>query len=183
VTPLLRFKSISCRRGGRLLFSDLDLELGAGEALQVAGPNGAGKSSLIRIAAGLLQPESGSVESASLALADDNLALDPELPLRRALSFWGGSTEDGLHALGLATLRELAVRLLSSGQRKRATLARVVASGAPLWLLDEPLNGLDSNGAALLASLMAEHCEAGGAILAASHAELSGDWRRLELTA
>jgi len=183
VTPLLRFGRVTCRRGGRVLFSHLDLELGPGEALQVAGPNGAGKSSLIRIAAGLLRPERGSVAAAPLALADDNLALDPELPLRRALRFWGGSTGDGLHALGLATLRDVPVRLLSSGQRKRATLARVMTSGAPLWLLDEPLNGLDSDGADLLAGLLVEHRKAGGAILAASHVELSGDWRRLELTA
>jgi len=182
VSPLLCFRRVTCWRGGRVLFSDVDFELGPGEALQVAGPNGAGKSSLIRIAAGLLRPESGSVETASLALADDNLALDPELPLRRALAFWGGSTEGGLHALGLAVLRDVPVRLLSSGQRKRATLARVVASDAPLWLLDEPLNGLDSDGAALLASLVVEHRKAGGAILAASHVDLPGSWRRLELT-
>ena len=181
MTPLLRFRRVTCRRGGRVLFSHLDLELGPGEALQVAGPNGAGKSSLIRIAAGLLRPESGSVEAASLALADDNLALDPELPLRRALRFWGGSTGDGLHALGLATLRDVPVRLLSSGQRKRAALARVMASDAPLWLLDEPLNGLDSAGVRFLDELLQRHRAGGGAVLAASHVELSGSWRRLDL--
>ena len=73
------------------------------------------------------------------------------------------------------------VRLLSSGQAKRATLARVAASGAPLWLLDEPLNGLDAEGADRLAAVLDEHRAAGGAVLAASHQPLPGEWRRLEL--
>lgn len=178
----LCFDGVTCRRGGRLVFEDLNLELGPGEALQVAGPNGAGKSSLIRVAAGLLKPESGSVEAASLALADDNLALDPELPLRRALGFWGGDVEKGLEAVGLAALRDVPVRLLSSGQRKRATLARVASSGAPLWLLDEPLNGLDESGTQALASLLQLHVGEGGSVVAASHVAMPGMWRRLELT-
>ena len=75
------------------------------------------------------------------------------------------------------------VRLLSSGQRKRATLARVVSSGAPLWLLDEPLNALDDDGARRLASIVDDHVAAGGAVLAASHQALAGEWRRMELGA
>jgi heme exporter protein A len=75
------------------------------------------------------------------------------------------------------------VRLLSSGQLKRATLARVAASGAPLWLLDEPLNALDVDGAKKLGLLVERHLESGGAVLAASHQRLGGEWRRLELGA
>jgi heme exporter protein A len=86
-----------------------------------------------------------------------------------------------MDAFGLAPLAKVPVRLLSSGQLKRATLARVAASGAPLWLLDEPLNGLDADGADRLAQLMLQQRAAGGAILAASHVPLAGDWRRLEL--
>jgi len=178
---LLRFESVACRRGGRQLFEALNLALGPGEALHVTGPNGSGKSSLIRIAAGLLRPECGTVESSSAALANDDPALDRELPLGSALAFWGGDVDAGLEALRLAELRHVQVRLLSSGQRKRATLARVAASGAPLWLLDEPLNGLDSEGAQLLNALLENHRSAGGAILAASHVELPGQWRRLGL--
>jgi heme exporter protein A len=181
VNALLRFENVSCRRGGRLLFEGMSLKLGPGDAMQVAGPNGSGKSSLIRLAAGLLRPECGSVEAAPRALADDNLALDRELSLEAALSFWGGDVHNGLFALGLAALRHVPVRLLSSGQRKRATLARVVASGVSLWLLDEPLNGLDLESAGQLEDLLAAHRSAGGAILAASHVELPGEWRRLEL--
>src|SRR5690349_6040262 len=102
--PLLRFEQVALRRGGRLLFEDLDLTLGPGEALQVAGPNGSGKSSLIRLAAGLLQAERGRVETNRLALADDALALDRELPLSRALRFWSASPDDAMEALGVADL-------------------------------------------------------------------------------
>src|SRR5947208_1738114 len=83
-----------------LLFEDLDLELGPGEALQVAGPNGSGKSSLIRLAASLLRAERGTVERSDAALADEHLALDRELPLGRALAFWAGRVDPALDALG-----------------------------------------------------------------------------------
>jgi len=181
VTPLLRFDQVSLRRGGRLLFEALDLAVGPGEALLVTGPNGSGKSSLIRLAAGLLRAEHGSVERTALALADEHLALDRELPLRRALGFWAEAVDPALEALGLAYLANVPVRLLSSGQQKRATLARVIASGAPLWLLDEPLNGLDSDSAERLSTELARHLAGGGAVLAASHLPLPGDWRVLEL--
>ena len=179
--PLLRFDKAALRRGGRLLFEDLDLVLGRGDALQVAGPNGSGKSSLIRLAAGLLQAERGRVERSPLAVADDAPALDLELPLRRAMQFWTASPDEAMRALGLEELAPVPVRLLSSGQLKRATLARVAASGTPLWLLDEPLNALDADGAERLARLMERHRASGGAVLAASHQPLPGEWRRLEL--
>ena len=179
--PLLRFEHVALRRGGRLLFENLDLALGPGEALQVTGPNGSGKSSLIRLAAGLLRPERGAVDRTAVALADDGLALDRELPLGRALAFWGGETDEGLKALGLSALADVPVRLLSAGQAKRAALARVAASGASLWLLDEPANGLDSTGIERLRALLERHRQTGGAVVAASHSPLSGEWRQLEL--
>ena len=181
MSALLRFAGVALRRGGRLLFEGLDLELGPGDALQVTGPNGAGKSSLIRLAAGLLRPELGTVERSPLALADDHLALDRELPLGRALSFWTSSPGDALDAVGLAELASVPVRLLSSGQLKRAALARVAASGQPLWLLDEPLNALDSDGVRRLALLVERQLESGGAVVAASHRALPRGWRKLEL--
>jgi heme exporter protein A len=181
VRTLLRFEDVALRRGGRLLFEGLSFEIAPGERLQVSGPNGSGKSSLIRLAAGLLRAERGSVERCALALADDGVALDRELPLGRALQFWNTSPEKAMDALGLAHLGLVPVRLLSSGQLKRATLARVAASGAPLWLLDEPLNALDADGAKKLGSLVERHLETGGAVLAASHQKLGGEWRKLEL--
>jgi heme exporter protein A len=181
VRALLRFEDVALRRGGRLLVEGLDLDLGSGGALQVTGPNGSGKSSLIRLAAGLLRLERGKVERSPLALADDHLALDRELPLKRALSFWSGPVDAAMAALGIEHLAEVPVRLLSSGQLKRATLARVAASGAPLWLLDEPLNALDADGAQRLGELIDAHLASGGAVLAASHQALPGEWRRIGL--
>ena len=178
---LLRFSNVTLERGGRVLFEGLDLELGPGERLQVTGPNGSGKSSLIRLAAGLLRAAGGNIERSALALADDHIALDRELILRHALGFWGGGVEQAMVALRIDHLAEIPVRLLSSGQIKRATLARVAASGAPLWMLDEPLNALDVNGRMRLGELVERHLERGGAVLAASHQQLGGEWRNLEL--
>jgi heme exporter protein A len=181
--PLLRFERVTCRRGGRLLFEELDLQLGPGEALHLRGPNGSGKSSLIRLAAGLLHAESGRLDRSEVALADEHLALDRELPLRRALGFWNGNVDLAMDALGLTRLANVPVRLLSTGQAKRATLARVAASSAPLWLLDEPLNGLDADGMERLDAILARHLQNGGAVLAASHGPLGGSWTHMELGA
>jgi heme exporter protein A len=148
--------------------------------LLVTGPNGAGKSSLIRLAAGLLRPAAGRVErSAAAALADEAPALDPRLTLGRALAFWAGidsrRPDQAIEAMGLTRLVDVPVRMLSTGQRKRASLARVIAAGAPLWLLDEPANGLDEEGLERLEAAMAAHRAGGGAILAASHQPLPLD--------
>ncbi len=173
---LLRLERIACRRGGRLLFEDLDLTLQPGEAARVTGRNGAGKSSLLRIAARLLAPAAGTVERANATLADERLALDLRQRLGDALLFWarldGAAALPALEAMGLAALADLPVRLLSTGQRKRAALARVIASGAPLWLLDEPANGLDRDGQARLEQAIARHRAGGGAVLAATHQPL-----------
>ena len=174
---LLTLDGVACWRGGRLLFEGLDLILEPGEATLVTGPNGTGKSSLLRLAAGLLQPLAGTVTAAPCALADERPALDPELPLGRALAFWAPATSDlpaALAATGLDQLAEVPVRLLSTGQLRRASLARVSLGGAPLWLLDEPANGLDAASLDLLAALIAKHLAGGGAILAASHQPLGG---------
>jgi heme exporter protein A len=171
-------------RGGRLLIQGLDLALAGGEAALVTGPNGAGKSSLLRLAAGLLRPAAGEVERAPgpVAFADEALALDPKPTLARALGFWARldrtSAAEAMAAMGIAHLAEVPVRMLSTGQRKRAVLARAMASGARLWLLDEPANGLDGDGLERLAAAMATHRAGGGAILAASHQPLGLDGAR-----
>lgn len=180
---LLTMREVACLRGGRLLFERLDLDLAAGEAVHVTGANGTGKSSLIRLVAGLLAPAHGTIDRADCALADDRLALDRELPLGRALALWVEDAEaraSAFAAMGL-DLAEVPVRMLSTGQRQRAKLARVIASGAPLWLLDEPINGLDAAGRDLIAKAIASHRAGGGAVLAASHVPLGGDWRTLEI--
>lgn len=182
MSTLLSVEDAALVRGGRLLFERLDLALEAGEAAHVVGANGSGKSSLIRMVAGLLQPRAGRIERAPAALADEGLALDRELPLGRALRFWGGpKISEALAAFDLDRLAEVPVRLLSTGQARRARLARVVASGAPLWLLDEPQSGLDRDGVTRLDAAIARHRAAGGAVLAASHVALAGHWREVRL--
>lgn len=198
---------LACRRGERLLFRGLSLELRAGEALQVAGPNGTGKSSLIRILAGLLRPYAGTVErTVKVALLDERLALDGYLPLGRAFDFWelidgvnyqtplpdgeglgvgapaspatpntptlpSPSRGRGLsfEGLGLEPLADVPVRYLSTGQRKRAAILQSNARGAGLWLLDEPLNGLDADACAAFQRQVAEYLASGGMAVVASH--------------
>ena len=182
MSDLLTIENAALVRGDRPLFDNLSLTLGPGEAIHVTGPNGCGKSSLIRMVAGLLAPSAGRVARAAVALADEGLALDRELPLGRALHFWGGpKLGEAMTAFDLDRLGEVPVRLLSTGQAKRARLARVMASGARLWLLDEPLNGLDRDGVARLDQAIADHRASGGAVLAASHVPLGGAWRELAL--
>lgn len=183
---LLHAEEVALVRGGRLLFEGLGLHLDAGEALHVTGPNGSGKSSLIRLAAGLLRPTAGRVErGGEIALADEHLALDRELPLGRALAFWNGCSplRPAMETMGIDHLAAMPVRLLSTGQARRARLARVIAAKASLWLLDEPLNGLDRDGEARLGAAIKAHRQAGGAVVAASHQPLGEDWRTLELGA
>lgn len=163
---------LACRRGERVLFRGLGFALARGEAMQIAGPNGIGKTSLLRIAAGLLPPFAGRVErEGGIALLDDRLALDEHRPLGQALAFWaridGRAAE--VERFGLGELLDVPVRYLSTGQRKRAALARLAAQAAPIWLLDEPLNGLDVAAVELVQALTAEHCASGGIALIASH--------------
>ncbi len=179
----LRFEDVSCVRGGRRLFDGFSLTLDRGGAALLRGPNGVGKSSLLRLAAGLLHPAAGVItRQGRLALADEALALDTRQTLGAALEFWAKidgasrqSVNDALGTMGIGHLVSVPVRMLSTGQRKRATLARVIASGADIWLLDEPGNGLDKDALTLLDAAMAIHRVSGGIVLAASHQPLGLD--------
>lgn len=174
-------RDVGCVRGGRRLFEGVSVALGAGEAAVVTGPNGVGKSSLLRIAAGLLVPAEGSVEmDGRVALLAEASALDAERTVAQALGFW--ATIDGgggdvvaaaLQDVGLAALADVPVRMLSTGQRRRCAMARVIAGQADVWLLDEPANGLDVAAVAVLERLIVRHRTGGGVVVVATHQPLA----------
>lgn len=176
---------LACFRGGRQVFSGLSFTLEAGEALLVLGPNGAGKSSLLRLVVGLTARNAGTL---SLSGGNDELtigeqahylghldALKPSLTVAENLAFWsrflGGAEgiDAALAAVGLAGIAQLPAAYLSAGQRRRLSIARLIAIKRPLWLLDEPTTALDAAAQAQLAGLMREHLAGGGLILAAAH--------------
>jgi heme exporter protein A len=173
--PALAAMDLACRRGYRLLFTQLSFSLRPGEALHVTGRNGTGKSSLLRILAGLSRPYAGKVESCgAIGLVDERAALDPDLPLQKALQYWfaldgARKRQDILATLALDEVADVPVRFLSTGQRKRAALARLAGQDAPLWLLDEPLSGLDAPSRAITERLLARHLSGGGVAVIASH--------------
>jgi len=185
----LTAENLACARGERRLFDNVSFRLAAGQALAVVGANGAGKTSLLRLLAGFLSPLAGRVVVKTPAGETDEAeargrligwlghqdGLKPQLTVAEQLRFFAGlyrSGADGdavLTEVGLARQRDLPCRYLSAGQRRRLALARLLASGRPLWLLDEPFAALDAAGQALVAHLMARHCGAGGIIVAATH--------------
>jgi heme exporter protein A len=170
---------LACQRGDRLLFEGLSFRVDSGGALQLEGPNGSGKSSLLRMLAGLLRPAGGRiVGGGARGFLGHDWALKPGMRLGAELTHWA-RLDDGLTrlpaalaAMQLADLVDVPCRHLSSGQRRRAGLARVMASGAPLWLLDEPTAGLDAASVTLLASAMAAHRAQGGMVIAAVHGDI-----------
>ncbi|XUU59375.1 heme ABC exporter ATP-binding protein CcmA [Erythrobacter sp. HA6-11] len=179
---------LACRRGERVLFRGLALEIANGEALHIAGENGIGKTSLLRILAGLLRPFAGEVASeGAIGLLDERPGLDPDLPVRKALNFWervDGCTDPSgaLSAMGLEPLLDVPVRYLSTGQRKRAALAALLNREVPIWLLDEPLSGLDAAAIEQVTALIARHVSDGGVAIIASHQPLAiPDLRVLEI--
>lgn len=193
--PLLRLQALACRRGTRLLFRGVNLTLGAGDLVWLRGRNGSGKTSLLRLAAGLGRPAQGTVlrSGGPPVLLGHAHALKDELTVAESLHFLLGvhalpqqatTVEAALDRFGLAPRRHQRIAQLSQGQRRRVALARLVASRAqPLWLLDEPHDGLDADGAQVLDALLAEHLQAGGSVLMASHQAPSLPARVLDLDA
>jgi heme exporter protein A len=189
---------LRCVRGGREIFSRLDFEASAGEALAVTGRNGSGKTSLLRLIAGLLAISGGSVilkgGDAELTLPEQahylghRDALKPALSVMENLGFWrdflGGEAFDpaeSLAAVGLDHAGHLPAAYLSAGQRRRLSLARLIAVRRPVWLLDEPTTALDDAGQSLLTTLMRDHLGRGGLVVAATHAPLGIEARELRI--
>ena len=180
------------------MFEALDFSVESGEALVLTGPNGSGKSSLIRIMAGLLAAVDGRLEwngdpvsetpedhCARLHYVAYQDAIKPVMTVRENLAFWAGikgplvGLDDALRTVGLGGIAEMPAQFLSSGQRRRLSLARIVASSAELWLLDEPTVGLDRNAVGILESLIADHLANGGMAVLATHQPIAvGDEAR-----
>jgi heme exporter protein A len=175
-----------------MVFTGLDFAVPAGGALLLTGPNGSGKSSLLRLMAGLIRPYSGRLEHDGMRLSDDPAlhrelvaylghqdAVKPMLTVGEGTRFWAAlrgrrnKAEAAMAMMGLSDLTDLAGRFLSSGQRRRAALARVIAGGAPIWLLDEPTVGLDVKSIAALEAALAAHRAEGGTVIAATHAPIA----------
>jgi heme exporter protein A len=196
-------RGVRCVRGGREVFSGLDFEASSGEAVAVTGPNGAGKTSLLRLIAGLLPLADGSIAleggEAELTLPEQahylghRDALKPALSVMENLCFWrdflGGAAFDAAESLATESLAAVgldhAVRLpaayLSAGQRRRLSIARLLAVRRPIWLLDEPTSALDAAGQSLFATLMGDHLSRGGLIVAATHTPLGLAARELRI--
>ena len=177
MSAVLAFDRVAGAHRGEMLFEDVCFALSPGDALMVTRPNGAGKSTLSRIAVGLLPPIDGDVvRIGPTALLAESAALDGDRSVVDALGFWArlDGMIDGvpaaLDALALTPLADVPVRMLSTGQRRRVAMARVVASGAPLWLLDEPANGLDAAAIASAGGTRSpRHRANGGVVVVATH--------------
>ena len=205
-SPLLDVTDLACRRGGRPVFQGLSFRLGAGELLALTGRNGSGKTTLLRTLALLIRPVSGRIAWHGAQVQDDpegwrgrlawlghldglkgdltvreNLAAAERLRGRTAAP---EAIDAALAAFDLGPLAGRPVRSLSAGQRRRTALARVRLGGAPLWLLDEPLNALDAVAQQALRAVLLEHLAAGGLVVASTHVDLGlPGSRRLELGA
>jgi heme exporter protein A len=175
----LTLTSLACARGGVTVLEGISFTLRPGEALVLQGPNGIGKTTLLRTIAGLQPPHSGQIiaDPDSIAYAAHADGLKPTLTAQENLAFWAAifGTKDTAPALAAMQLTQLANRpaaTLSAGQKRRLGLARLLVTGRPIWLLDEPTVSLDAASAALFVTMITAHLGQGGSAIIASHIDL-----------
>ena len=175
----LRITDLTVNRGLLRVLSGVTFTLGAGEAVVLRGPNGAGKTTLLRTVAGLQPPVEGSVEapSDSFAYAGHADGIKATLSVSENLSFWAETfgtkgISGALTAFELTPLADRAAGMLSAGQKRRLGLARLLVTGRPIWILDEPTVSLDSDAVAMFAAAIRAHLAGGGSALIATHIDL-----------
>ncbi|WP_051609953.1 heme ABC exporter ATP-binding protein CcmA [Terasakiella pusilla] len=189
-------QDLVCIRGERLVFSHLDFNIASGGCLTLIGRNGAGKSSLLRMMAGLLRPSSGVMSWDATPVQDDmdehrerlhyvghHDAIKPVLTVEENLKFWAGLRSDAQEAqanfkealdlFSIGHLMDVPGRFLSAGQKRRANLARIIASKSQVWLLDEPTTALDKETIAKLEEIIENHRATGGMVVLSTHSDLN----------
>jgi len=182
---MLEASNLTLWRGHTLLFKQLFFRVQSGAALFLRGPNGAGKTSLLRVLCGLTRPEEGTISwnavrqpdglRGLVAYSGHQPGLNIDLTVRQNLMFYARLSRGArdwpsvVAALGLERCADLEVRHLSAGQKRRAAMARVLLSEAPVWLLDEPFTNLDSAGRRLIEELICAHLASGGMAIVAAH--------------
>ncbi|MFT4089767.1 MAG: heme ABC exporter ATP-binding protein CcmA [Asticcacaulis sp.] len=203
MTLSLIARDIALKKGHKLLVSNINVTVRSGEALSLTGANGVGKTTFLRCLAGFIAPHKGSIQliENDSQLSNDNIiennshylghieALNPARRVDQELRFhcdYLGGSEAALNAaiarLRLSPLLDLETRMLSAGQRKRVSLARLLIAPRPIWLLDEVLSPLDTAHRALMVEMMQAHLSDGGIIICAVHDPLPFDTRSLHLT-
>lgn len=195
MTAKLLANELTLIRGDRCLFADLSFALSPGELMLLEGRNGSGKTSLLRAMVGMLELESGDVTWEGTSLSRDRHAFNAslvwlghragfksDLTVAENLRFEsalrvasGGTLEDALERLGILRLKNLAFRLLSAGQQRRVAIARMLLSGAELWLMDEPFTNLDRDGRQLIMDIVGEQLAAGGLCVMTAHQDVDID--------
>ena len=186
----LSVRDLAVTRGGLAILEGVSFELSAGEALVLRGPNGVGKTTLLRSVAGLQPVEAGRVDGVEdqIAYAGHSDGLKAMLSVTENLNFWASvfglrDIQPALDAFDLVDLRSRMAGTLSAGQKRRLGLARLMVTGRPIWVLDEPTVSLDTASVALFADAVRGHLAAGGSALMATHIDLGlNEARILDLT-